>query len=67
VAGGGFLPWAWGLNGAMSVVATPLANLLALSFGYEWVLLAAALLYAGAQLSYPGKRKSVRWQNISVT
>ena len=67
VAGSGFLPWAWGLNGALSVVATPLANLLALSFGYEWVLLAAALLYAGAQLTYPTRRKSPAWQNIPAT
>ena len=30
---GGFLPWAWGLNGAFSVVATPLANLIAIKVG----------------------------------
>ena len=32
---GGFLPWAWGLNGAFSVVATPLANLIALQGGLQ--------------------------------
>ena len=30
-----FLPWAWGLNGAFSVVATPLANLIARQDGYS--------------------------------
>jgi hypothetical protein len=67
VAGTGFLPWAWGLNGALSVVATPLANLMALAFGYEWVLFTAALLYAGAQLAYPSERKSLTWQKMSAT
>ena len=32
-AHGAVLPWAWGLNGAFSVVATPLANLLAREWG----------------------------------
>jgi len=45
VTGSWFLPWAWGLNGAMSVVATPLANLLALQSGFKAVLLCAAMLY----------------------
>ena len=44
---GGFLPWAWGLNGAFSVVATPLANLIAIKAGYDWVLLLALVLYVG--------------------
>ena len=33
VGNGGVLPWAWGLNGAFSVVATPLANLVAREAG----------------------------------
>jgi len=45
VAGSWFLPWGWGLNGAMSVVATPLANLIGLEIGFRAVLLCAALLY----------------------
>lgn len=61
-AGGGFLPWAWGLNGAFSVVATPLANLLALQVGFGWVLLAAAMLYAVTIISFPSSRKSLVWQ-----
>lgn len=50
---GGFLPWAWGLNGAFSVISTPLANLVALQFGYDRVLLAALLLYVLCVLAFP--------------
>jgi len=47
------LPWAWGLNGAFSVVATPLANLLARSDGLQALLLCAAALYLLAWASFP--------------
>ncbi len=56
--GAGFLPWAWGLNGAFSVVSTPLANLIALTEGFSWVLLSALLVYAVAILSFPRKTNS---------
>ena len=57
---GAFLPWAWGLNGAFSVVSTPLANLMALQFGYDRVLLTALLLYVTCALAFPSStpRKS---------
>jgi hypothetical protein len=45
------IPWAWGVNGAASVVASVLAALLALSFGFSWVLAAGAGCYAGAWLT----------------
>ena len=57
---GGFLPWAWGLNGAFSVVSTPLANLTALQFGYDRVLLVAMLLYVICVLAFPSPRTSSR-------
>ena len=60
VGSGGFLPWAWGLNGAFSVVSTPLANLTALSFGYDRVLLCALLLYVTASLVFPTSRSGVK-------
>ncbi len=63
---GGLLPWAWGLNGAFSVVATPLANLIAREAGFSRVLLAAALLYVLALMTFPAARKSPVWQQISV-
>ena len=45
VGTGGYLPWAWGLNGAFSVVATPLANLMMRQLGLSWLLIGAAGLY----------------------
>ena len=53
---GGMLPWAWGLNGAFSVVATPLANLIARDAGFSRVLLCAAILYVVALLTFPSTR-----------
>ena len=66
-AGGGFLPFAWGLNGAFSVVATPLANLVAVQGGLHWVLLVAAMLYAIVIVSFPLERKSPAWQPSPTT
>ncbi|CAH2604677.1 conserved membrane protein of unknown function [Rhodovastum atsumiense] len=64
---GGFLPWAWGLNGAFSVVATPLANLIAITSGYDRVLLLALLLYAVAVVSCPSSRqKDLQWSPSAV-
>jgi hypothetical protein len=42
--------WAWATNGFASVVAAPLAALVALEFGSRVLLLLAALVYAGAAL-----------------
>ncbi|HEX3347962.1 MAG TPA: hypothetical protein VHS58_07675 [Acetobacteraceae bacterium] len=64
---GPLLPWAWGLNGAFSVVATPLANLVAITRGYQAVLLAATVLYVTAVIAFPILRKRVQWQDISAT
>ncbi|HQT63873.1 MAG: hypothetical protein B7Z75_04175 [Acidocella sp. 20-57-95] len=64
VSGGSFLPWAWGLNGAFSVVATPLANLIARNFGLHAVLAAAILLYIAAAASFPATRRQL---NCSTT
>ena len=67
VAGvGSFLPWAWGLNGAFSVVATPLANLLAQIYGFDRVLAAAALLYVVAILSFP-RTRNTSWTTSLAT
>jgi hypothetical protein len=61
---GGFLPWAWGLNGAFSVVATPLANLIAREAGFSRVLLCAAILYGIALVTFPAMRKTSVWHDI---
>jgi hypothetical protein len=49
------VPWAWAINGALSVVATPLANILSVSVGWSVVLAAALVLYATTALTFPGK------------
>ncbi len=64
VTGTWFLPWAWGLNGAMSVVATPLANLLALQFGFKAVLLCAGLMYVMCVVADP-TRSGIRESRVS--
>jgi hypothetical protein len=47
----GLIPWAWAVNGCMSVLASVLAAMIALSVGFSWVLVTAALVYAGAWLA----------------
>jgi hypothetical protein len=49
----GLIPWAWGVNGALSVISSLLAALIALSFGFRWALLAGAVCYAGAWAAAP--------------
>ncbi|MBE9472078.1 MAG: hypothetical protein IMY75_08250 [Chloroflexi bacterium] len=46
--GPALVTWAWGVNGAVSVVASILAALLALSFGFSVVLAVGAACYTGA-------------------
>ncbi|MDP6705631.1 MAG: SAM-dependent methyltransferase [Alphaproteobacteria bacterium] len=43
-----FVPWAWGVNGAASVLAAVLAALLAMAFGFGAVALLALVCYLGA-------------------
>ena len=59
---GAFLPWAWALNGAFSVVSTPLANLIAVQQGYNGVLLLAMLLYVVCIVAFPSPRTDIPWQ-----
>jgi hypothetical protein len=42
---GSLVPWAWGINGCMSVISTALATLIAVEAGSDKVLLVAALAY----------------------
>ena len=39
------IPWAWGLNGCVSVISTALAMIVAVELGFTWVMLLAALAY----------------------
>jgi hypothetical protein len=45
------ITWVWGINGAASVVSSILAVLLALSFGFTFVVIIGVLSYTGAFLS----------------
>lgn len=49
------VPWAWAVNGCASVVASVLAAILALSYGFTLVLLLGAIAYAGAFLALMGR------------
>ncbi|MEX2647897.1 MAG: SAM-dependent methyltransferase [Alphaproteobacteria bacterium] len=40
-----WVPWAWAVNGCASVIASPLAGLMALEFGFSAVIAVAACLY----------------------
>lgn len=47
------IPWAWGVNGCASVISAVLATLLAIHFGFSFVIIAALVLYLFAALSLP--------------
>ncbi len=51
--GPALLPWAWALNGAFSVVATPLANFIAHGIGMLPLFLAGAACYLLVTLAWP--------------
>jgi hypothetical protein len=46
-----YIPWAWGINGCTSVLATVLASLLAIHFGFNAVVIIAAALYGLAAMT----------------
>ncbi len=46
-------PWAWAVNGFSSVLAPPIATLLAMTFGFGTVLFVAAGLYLLAGITIP--------------
>jgi hypothetical protein len=48
-----FLPWAWSLNGAFSVIATPLASLIGISGGFRILLAFALFLYIVVAFCFP--------------
>jgi len=45
------VPWAWGTNGAASVIATSVSIAVAMAFGYRTVILLAVVSYALAALA----------------
>ncbi|MGL4370137.1 MAG: hypothetical protein ACRCUT_10780, partial [Spirochaetota bacterium] len=55
---GSLLPWAYAINGAFSVIATPLANIISVSNGFAALFGASIVLYLCAFLFFPGERKA---------
>ena len=44
------IPWCWGVNGFFTVIGTISAQILAMTFGFRFVLLCGTICYAGAWL-----------------
>ena len=42
------VPWAWGVNGCASVLASPLAMIIAMQWGFTLTVAAAAVCYVFA-------------------
>ncbi|GLR67660.1 hypothetical protein GCM10010909_23410 [Acidocella aquatica] len=59
-----YLAWAWGLNGAFSVVATPLANLMLRNIGLHAVLGGAIVMYGIAALSFPACERERKFGSV---
>lgn len=49
----GLIPWAWGVNGAISGISGVLGALIAIDFGFSVVLAVAAAAYALARFTIP--------------
>ncbi len=54
----GLIPWAWGMNGALSVTGTALARLVSITWGFSVVLIAVIGLYLIALLVFSGNEVS---------
>ena len=56
----GLVPWAWGINGTVSVISAAASALLALNYGFSFVMLVGALGYGlAAALARPAPARSV--------
>ncbi|MGQ9595659.1 MAG: hypothetical protein ACUVXH_14185, partial [Anaerolineae bacterium] len=58
----GTIPWAWAINGSISVVASVLASMIAVSWGFRWVLWTGAACYTLAGVVAPRLREEGRTQ-----
>lgn len=52
-----FMPWAWSLNGAFSVISTPLANLLSIAYGQRLLVILGFVGYFVVMLTLPTTQK----------
>jgi len=59
VSGGeGWTPWAWGINGAASVISAIASALLALTFGFSFVIACGAVCYGVCSLLVRGTKRT---------
>ena len=54
------MPWAWGINGFISVLAAPLSVILAMSYGLQSVIAAAVFFYGAAVFAAARMEKALR-------
>jgi spermidine synthase len=54
------IPWAWGINGFMTVVGSLLAAICSIRMGFDYALLVAAAIYLVAMLAWPSLRSASR-------
>ncbi len=55
-----FIPWAWGINGFASVLSAVLATLMAIEFGFTFVIMLALIFYATAALIFESSTRATR-------
>jgi spermidine synthase len=58
------LPWAWGMNGGLSVTGAALAKLVTVSAGFPFLLALAAFLYLLVGVFFPAN-KQANWIDIA--
>ena len=51
------LPWAWGMNGALSVTGSVLTRIISTSAGFSAVLMSVAVVYVAAALLFTANAK----------
>jgi hypothetical protein len=63
----GFVPWAWGMNGALSVSGAVLSRVLSVSLGFSAVAAVTVALYLAAAAIFPTNEQSPRrsWRHSS--
>lgn len=54
------IPWAWGINGCLSVVSTVLATVIALELGFVWAIVLTTFVYCMTFLKGGGQDCSAR-------
>jgi hypothetical protein len=54
----GSIPWAWAINGCLTVVGSIASVVVSMNLGFTWVLGLAALSYLGAFCFLPGSREA---------